>query len=75
MSAIMGRKCDLTTPEICKGKSILQRSKMIGRYHKIVKEIVAALMKVCKRVDKCHLRVVSQCFLSQIKYEVVNNPG
>ena len=56
--AIMGRKCDLIssekdiTFELSKSKSILEISKIIGRYLQTVKRFVAAPMKVCKRGDK-----------------------
>ena len=61
----MGCKCDLkgfeksvTTSELVKDKSTLEISKIIGRYHQTLKGIVAAPMKVCKRIDKSHLRVL-----------------
>lgn len=78
----MGRNCDLTASEksviiseLAKGKSTLEISKMIGRYHQTAKRFIAAPTKVCKRTDKGHSRVVSQCSLSQSKREAVNNPG
>ena len=79
--AIMGRKCDLTpsdkditTSELSKGKSTLEISKIIGRCHQTRKRFVAPT-KVPKRVDKGHSSVVSQCSLSRMKCEAVNNPG
>jgi len=78
----MGRKCDLTpsekdiiTSELSKGKSTLEISKIIGRYHQTVKRFVAAPTKVRKRADKGHSRVVSRHSLSRMKREAVNNPG
>ena len=40
-----------------------------------MKRLVAAPMKVCKRANMSHLRVISQCSLSQMKCEAVNNPS
>ena len=51
MSLIIGCKCDLTTSEkditseFSKGKSTLEISKIIGRYHHTVKRFVAAPYK------------------------------
>lgn len=78
----MSRNCDLTASEqsvitsgLAKGKSTLEISKMIERYHQTAKRFIAAPMKVRKRTDKGHSRVVSQCSLLQSKCEAVNNPG
>ncbi|CAI9735624.1 Hypothetical predicted protein [Octopus vulgaris] len=55
----MGRKCDLIaseksiiTSELANGKSILEISKIIGRYHQTAKKFVTAPTKIRKRADK-----------------------
>ena len=75
----MSRKCALTpsgkdiiTSELSKGKSTLEISKIIGRYHQTVKRFVAAPTKVRKKADKGHSRVISR---RPLKREAVNNPG
>ena len=55
----MGCKCDLTPSEkdvipseLFKGKSTLEISKIIGRYHHTVERFVAAPMKLRKRANR-----------------------
>ena len=61
---IMGRKGGLSaseksaiTSELAKGKSTLEISKNIGRYHQTVKNFVKHPTKVRKRADKGQSRV------------------
>ena len=78
----MGRKGSLSaseksiiTSQLAEGKSTLEILKNIGRYHQTVKNFVKDPTKVRKRVDKGESRVVSRRSLSQIKREVMKNPG
>lgn len=78
----MGRKGGLTaseksviTSQLAEGKSTLEISKNIGRYHQTVKNFVKDPTKVRKRVDKGQTRVVCKRSLSRIKREAVKNPG
>ena len=78
----MNCKCDLIdseksviTSELEKGKSTLEISKIIGKYHQTMKNLVEVPMKVQKRADKGHSSFVSKYFLLQFKCEAVNNLG
>ena len=61
--------------QLGEGKSTLEISKNIGRYHQTVKNFVKDLTKVRKRVDKGESGVLSRRSLSRIKREVIKNPG
>ena len=65
----------IITSQLAEGKSTLEISKNIGRYHQTVKNFVKDPTKVRKRVDKGQSRVVSRHSLPRIKREVMKNPG
>ena len=78
----MGRKCDLTQLEkdviiskLSEGKSTLEISKSIGRYHNTVKRFLEDPTKKRGRADKGHSRLFSRRSLSKLKREAMNNPG
>ena len=71
----MGHECDLIssekfviTFELVKSKP-LEIFKSIGRYHQTMKKFGAALMKVYKRDDNSHSRVISQHSLDKCETE------